>query len=154
MSNNAIQLKGFKELEQRLKKMATKDAKSAVRKGVREAQKVAQKEAKANATSMVGGEMGSKIAKALKVQALWKQKKGSYSLQVAVDPKKADEFVHVTKKGERQYIPNAIEHGHRKPHGKSKDVAPIPFMRTAAESTVQARLKKLIEAIRQQLDKK
>lgn len=144
-----MEIKGLKALEQKLKKMEKKDAKKAVRQGTRAAQKLCEQVTKDNARSMVGGEMGEEIAKATKVKAIYKQKKGQYALQVAIDPKQAEKFKHVTESGETYYIPTAIEYGHRKQDGGK--VAPIPYARSAAESTEVKRLNKLISEIKKAL---
>ena len=57
-----------------------------------------------------------------------------YGIRIAQKPD-VDEFVHISKTGERTYIPNAIEYGHAAPNdaGGIKVAAPIPFMRQAAD---------------------
>ncbi len=147
-----MKVKGLKELEKKLKRMEKKDAKKAVRKGVREAQKITQKVAKSNSQSMVGGEMGQKISGALKVKPINKQKKGYYALQVGIDPNKSDEFVHITEDGTRYYIPTAIEYGHRKQGGGT--VPAIPFMKKASDETEQQRIKKMVQVIKKEVEKK
>lgn len=144
-----MKIKGLKELENTLKKMEKKTAKKAVRKGVRTAQKICLKAAKSNVQNMVGGEMGRKIAAALKVKAVRKQKKGSYALQVAIDPNKAEQFKHKTEDGKTYYVPTAIEYGHRKVGGGK--VSAIPYMRNAADKTEKARMKTLIKIIKKEL---
>jgi len=128
---NKMKITGLNELEQKLKKIEKIEAKKIIRKAVREAQKIDLAASKDNAKSMVGGEMGNKIASALKIKAVNKQRKGSYALQVAIDPTQAEEFVHNTKGGTRYYIPTAIEYGHRKKGGGT--VPSIPFMLISAE---------------------
>lgn len=146
-----MKVKGLKELEAKLKRLEKKDAKKAVRKGVRAAQNIAKKEAKKNALSMIGGEMGAKIASALKVKAINKQKKGYYALQVGIDPARAEEFIHVTKSGIRYYIPTAIEYGHRKEGGGT--VPAIPAMKKASDDTESKRVNKMIQVIKKEIDK-
>lgn len=144
-----MKVKGLKELDKKLGNMEKKVAKKIVRTAVRKAQNITLKEAKGNVLSMVGGEMGKKIASALKVKAVRKQKKGSYSLQVAIDPSKAEEFKYKTKKGITYYIPTAVEYGHK---GDSGTVPAIPFMRKASDSTEKKRINKVISEIKKGVD--
>ena len=137
----AIETKGIKELEDKLKRLELKSAKKIVRRGVRAGSKVIQQEQKSNATSMVGGTMGSLISKALAIRSP-KQRRGSYALRVMLKPN--DEFVYVTKSGTRHFIPVAIEYGHAYPgQGGSgaADVMPIPFARTALDTKRREALK-------------
>ena len=140
-----MKVEGLKELENKLKNMEQKVAKKIVRSAVRKAQNAALKEAKANALSMIGGEMGAKIADSLKVKAVNKQRKGSYALQVCVDPAKADEF----KDGDN-FIPAAIEYGHVNRGGT--ETAPIPYMLNASEATAKQRINILAREIKKGID--
>ncbi len=143
-------LEGFDNLERKLLKMEKSKAKNIVRKASRVAQRVTLKEAKANAVSMVGGEMGNKISGALQVKAARRQKPGEYRTNVEIDAKRADEFVHNTESGERYFIPTAIEYGHVTTNGGK--VPPIPYMRTAAEKTNEARIKVMEKEIKKGID--
>lgn len=145
-----MKVKGLADLDKKLGNMEKKVAKKIVRSAVRKAQNITKKKAKANAQSMVGGEMGQKIAGALKVKSVNKQKKGSYALQVAIDPTKADEFVHYTKDGKRYYIPTAVEYGHKKVGGGK--VAPIGYMREASDATEKQRVNTMISEIKKGVD--
>ena len=131
-----LTVKGFKELERKLRALPAKVGTKAAKQGLRAGAKVIQAATKANARSMVGGSMGKLIAKAAVVRA--GRKRGSvYSFQVGMDPKLTDQLVHITADGTRHYIPNAIEYGHAFPgrggRGAPKDVAAIPFTRKAFE---------------------
>ena len=145
----SYKLQGFDELRKKLLNLDRKVAKKIVKKAVRDAQKITLKVAKENAEIIVGGEMGSKISKALKI--LSKTKKGSYSSKVMIDPKKAEEFVYITKDGTRYYIPTAIESGHKKVGGGT--VQAIPFMRKAADLTEKEKKEKLEKDLKDGIEK-
>ena len=150
MPFEAMNLQGGKELDRKLKTLGTKVGKKVVRTAVRAGAKVELEVSKANATSMVGGDMGSLIAKNLAVRAFKKQRKGSYGVSTIIKPN--DKFVYIAKvhskyPGGRTYIPAAIEFGH-------DNARPIPFRRNAADSTknkrvqvIGVKLKEGIEAI-------
>jgi hypothetical protein len=85
--------------------------------------------------------MGGLISKALVLRAFKRQRRGSYAMTVRTKsgPK---EFVHITKDGRRYFVPAAIEYGHARAGrgGKKnapKDVAAIPFMRTASDMNLK-----------------
>jgi HK97 gp10 family phage protein len=145
-----FEVKGLAKLEKKLAKMEKKVARAIVRKAVRKAQNICLRAAKQSAESMVGGEMGSKIAGALKVKSIKKQKKGSYQLQVCIDPQKAEEFKHKTEEGETYYIPTAIEYGHKNRDGST--TAPIAYMRQASDETAQKRIDIMISEIKKGVD--
>jgi len=91
----SIQLEGGIELEKKLMALETKISKNVVQTAVRKAQNPMLSAAKSNARSMVGGEMGDKIAENLKILAPEKgQKKGTYELSVRF--KKSSELWHYT----------------------------------------------------------
>ena len=121
--------------------LETKASKKIIRKAVRDTAKVVQKEMKTNAKSIVGGMMGRLIARHIKVRAQKKQKRGSFGVNVWIDPKANDEFVHITKDGRRHYIPTAIEWG----HGQAKEIS---FMRRAWDKTKNNLLKFLLQRIK------
>ena len=123
---------GAKELERKLSMLPINVAKKHVRTAVREGAKIIQAEEHAMAMSMVGGEMGGMIANALKVRAARTKRRGSYGVNVIIDPNKNDVFVDVSKSGVRNYIPAAIEYGHITASGGR--VAAIPFGRTAFDN--------------------
>lgn len=144
-------INGNDELERKLLAMEPKVSKGIVRKAVRKAQNLTKAAMKQNANSMVGGEMGSNIAGAIKLKAAKKKRKekGTFGIDVIIDPNKSELFVHRTDISQRYYIPAAIEYGHRLPGGSGKAVAAIPFMRIAASQTEKARVATLLNAIKQ-----
>lgn len=121
-------VEGAKELERMLAQIGGKVAKKIVRQAVRRGQKPILARSKNNAQTLIGGAMGSKIAKLLKIKVPKRQKRGQYLLSVKLteDPL----FVHTSKDGKRHYIPAAIEFG----HGPKKEQIAIPFLRKAADS--------------------
>ena len=121
-------VEGAKELERMLAQIGGKVAKKIVRQAVRKGQKPILAKAKSNASTLVGGSMGSKIAKNTKIKAPKRQKKGQYLLSTKVMSDPA--FEHVNKDGTRHWIPAAIEFG----HGAKKEQIAIPFLRKAADS--------------------
>jgi len=155
-----VNVEGGKELERKLKALERKTAKKVVRKAVRKSLAPVLKAGKANAKTMIGGEMGPLIARHLALRAFKKQRRGSYAMTCRIKTGKEGtpaEFVHITKEGKRYFIPAAIEYGHALPGrggAKHKDVAAIPFMRTAsdaelpkAKNLMKVELKKGIEAV-------
>jgi len=133
----SLTITGAKEVEHLLDQLEKKETGKICRKGTRDVQKSAiLPDTKANALSVVGGDMGTKIAKYLGVRAMTKLKRGHYGAKTIIKP--YDEFIHVTKEGKRYYIPFAIEYGHGF-HGRSgnKDVRPMPYMRKAYEENKQ-----------------
>ena len=139
-----FQITGAKELEAKLKTLPLRLQKKVVRQAVRKAQKPMQVSAKANAQALVGGTMGGLIARSLQVRARRKQKRGSYTINVQFKAG-MDKFIEETKSGKRHFIPAAIEYGHM---AGDTYVPPIPFMREAAESTVNERMRILTEQLR------
>ena len=125
---------GIKKVERKLKKLPNKVAKKVVRKAVRETGKeTILKQTKSNAKIMVGGSMGKTIAKFLKLRTP-KQRKGSFRLVMDISAKGNEFFADVSKSGNRNYIPHAIEFGH-------DNAKPIPFMRNAFNTTKDAGVK-------------
>ena len=132
----SMKVEGGKALDRKLRKLGTKTGKKVARKATRAGAKVFQAAIKQNANSMVGGDMGSKIAGAVVVRAL-KVRRGQVGARALIDPKKNEQFFHVNKEGTRQHIPTAIEYGHAWPGRGGKgivDVAAIPFARQAFDS--------------------
>lgn len=173
-----MEIQGAAELMRKLNALPAKVGKKVVRQSLRQGAKVVQAAAKANALSIIGGDMGSKIAKSIGVRAKtakWRRKYGAYGIFVGVDPSaRIPEFVYFTKGsafslethkqaiGRRHFIPNAIEYGHAFP-GKGggkhppKDVPARPFMRKAyemagsrANQTSMQAMKDGIEAVAQE----
>lgn len=125
-----FRIEGAAQLEANLATLGRRVGKKVIRQAVRDGQRPMLAAAKANAVSMVGGEMGAKLAKALQIRTPKKQVRGTYSLHVQL---KADEaFIHTSKAGKKSYIPAAIEHGHMV---GGTFVSPIPVIRSAADST-------------------
>lgn len=132
--NFGMTITGAKEIDKKLHKLATKDVSTSARKSTRESQKAVMLPAvKSNAEGMVGGSMGTLIAKNLTVRAMTKMQRGSYGAKVVIKP--TDAFVYFSADGTRSYIPNAIEYGHAAPGdaGGTKIVGPNPFQRKAYE---------------------
>jgi hypothetical protein len=129
-----IKIENARAVQNALDAFEKKVAKKVVRQGVRAAWKPLLNRTKENARSMVGGGMGSLIAKNTQLRAFKKQKRGQYGVLVRIKPG-IPEFVHISASGKRAYIPAAIEYGHARPgrggRGAAKDVAAIPFQRKA-----------------------
>jgi HK97 gp10 family phage protein len=122
-----LKLDGFAEFDAQLKNLELKVAKGIVRKATRAGAKNTLKQVKANAMAMVGGAMGALIARRAKVFVFKHQRRGSWGVQIGMDPKE-EKFIHYSKNGKRSYIPSAIEYGH-------DDARPIPFIRSAWDKT-------------------
>jgi hypothetical protein len=133
----SMQIENARQVQDALNKFENRIAKKVVREAVRASWKPLLERAKDNARANVGGNMGRLIARSLQLRAFRRQRSGSYGMLVRLKPK-IDEFVSVSKSGQRAFIPSAIEYGHSFPYrgGKSKDVAAIPFMRPALDVTL------------------
>ena len=132
--NISMTVTGAKELQRMLTRLERKEASKIVRKETRDSQKMVMRPTiGGKALGMVGGRMGTEIAKNLTIRAMTKMKRGSYGAKVIIKPH--DAFVYVSADGTRSYIPNAIEYGHAGPGdaGGAKVAAPIPFQRSAYE---------------------
>ena len=134
-----ISVDGAKAVEKSLLNLEIKVGRKIVRTALRNGAKIVHKTAKANALANVGGELGPKIAKSLKVRAMTRMNLSNVGVKVQIDPKANDEFVYVTKDGNRYYIPNAVEFGHAFPgrgggENPPKDVAADPYMRPAFDT--------------------
>jgi HK97 gp10 family phage protein len=121
-----VQLEGVRPLAEKLARLEQTVGKKIVKKAVTKGAAVVRKAARSNAKSMVGGTMGGLLAKNIASLAYKKQRRGSHARWVGVKSG-VDEFVHVSRRGKRSYIPAAIEFGH-------DNAAAIPFTRSAAES--------------------
>lgn len=139
-------ISGASAFETMLGKLPKKMSKKIVRKSVRAAQKPVLAAAKSNAKTMVGGNMGSLIAKNIKIKAPKKQRRGQYQLGVKIVEN--EQFIAITKEGRRYYIPMAIEYG----HGHNKERAAEPFMRNAANSNEKKAIKSLTKEIGNGID--
>lgn len=156
-----LKIENARQVQDALNKFEKKVAKKTVRQGVRAAWKPLLDRSKENARSNVGGKMGRLITSKLQLRAWRRQKRGQYAMMVRVKSG-IDEFVHVSKSGNRAYIPSAIEYGHAFPYhggkGASKDVAAMPFMRPALDVTLPKAPKIfktfLIRAIREENKKR
>ena len=129
-----LNLEGGGILERKLRNIEAKVAKKVVRRAVRVAQKITLAAAKSN-TGMIGGFTGGEIKQNLKIVAP-KQRRGQFRLQVGISSKANEQFVVISKAGNRNYIPAAIEYG----HGSNKEGSAIPFMRKANDSTERAKV--------------
>jgi HK97 gp10 family phage protein len=154
----SMKLTGAKEIEKKLRELEPKVGRKVVRQALRSGAKIIQKAQKDSAKSVVGGSLGSKIARNIVVRAMKKKTKNRYGVTALINPKE-ESFIHHTKDNKRYYIPAAIEYGHAKPGrggGSSppKDVPARPFMRPAfdaekenAANVIISELKKGIERI-------
>ncbi|HEG43241.1 MAG TPA: hypothetical protein ENH94_04240 [Phycisphaerales bacterium] len=132
-------LKGGARLERMLKGLEKKDARKIVRSAVTQGIKIPMRAMKSNAVSMVGGEMGALINSNIQSRAFKRQRPGSFARFLSLKPN-VPGFIHRTKDGQEYYIPAQVEFGH-------DDVAPIPFMRAAADSTRAKTIKRTSDLI-------
>jgi HK97 gp10 family phage protein len=138
-----ISIAGAKELDRMLTALPRTVGKKVTRRAVRAGAKVIAAKAKQNARSIVGGTMGSLIAKALAPRAAKRQKRGEYHINVLI--KSREEFYHTTVAGTTHYIPAAIEYGHR-------GAAAIPWYRKAFETEKDKALRAVIDETRRGVD--
>jgi hypothetical protein len=89
--------------------------------------------------------MGELIAKFLKLKPWRRRKKNSYGAGVVIDRAANEHFVHISKTGERSYIPVAIEYGHIAPDGTL--VEPIPFVRETVDAFGRSAVTEMIAEI-------
>jgi len=156
----SIVIEGGKELESNLATLGRRINKKVIRGAVRAGQRPMLSAAKANAKSMVGGEMGKKIAKALQIRAAKEKESGFYSIDVKISRDYNDQFVYYLKGSHtkvnfstgklgkevgRTYIPAAIEYGHMT---GGTYVQPIPYLRNAAESTRDETIRRFVAELR------
>ena len=146
-----VAIEGGKEIERRLAGLERKVAQQIVKKAARTAFKPTLAAARANALSLVGGRMGARIAKALKIYTMDRRflRRGEWGLTIR--EKSSEGLLYYTKgsmsslvtrrtTGRRYHIPTAIEYGHAFPgrggrKNAPKDVAPRRFMKPAFDST-------------------
>jgi hypothetical protein len=155
-------LEGFDELDAKLMKLGNKVAKSIVKKANRIAIKEVKVVVQRRAKRMVGGEMGSLIARKVFIQVFKKQRKGSFGLRVGIRPD-VPEFtgksqtrlktvqgktktVRKWMKGKRWYIPAALEYG----HGNAR---PIPFFRSAWAASKKTAVRTLGRELKQGIER-
>lgn len=158
MSYIRIKLDGADEVRAKLEKIASKTVNKIMDDALYEGLLPVLQQSKANAMTMVKGEMGTKLRDNL-ILLKNRAKRGLRGFRVAISNNGNSDFVHITKKGERQYIPMAIEYGHvkrgaaidyrfkdifnRKAARKTRAqeqggfVAAIPFMRNASDQELK-----------------
>lgn len=142
-----ITIEGGAQLEAKLNALGRDAAKKIGRRAVTTAAGVIRTAARQNARSMVGGEMGSQIAKHIKSFVQKRQKRFYYSRGVDVDPKGQAEgiFVDIAEDGNRNYIPAAIEFGH-------DDAQPIPFLKSAWKANDRRSLSVMMKSLREGIE--
>ena len=112
--NIGMTITGAKEMERMFERLEKKETAKIVRHELTNAQKIIMRPAVGGkAIGMVGGEMGTLLAKNLFVQAMKKMRRGSYGRKLSL--KATDAFVYETADKTRYYIPAAIEYGHAFP---------------------------------------
>lgn len=145
-----FQIDGAKELMDNLSTLGLRVQRKVVRQAVRAAQKPMQAAGRSAARALGsevdsdGVDMSELLAQHIVIAVPRKQQAGSYSLHVQMRAG-VSEFVHVSKAGRRTYIPAAIEYGHM---SGTTYVPAIPFLRQAAEATVNERIRVLTEELR------
>ena len=145
-------IRGDKELMAKLNSLPKKMEKSVIRQAVRATQKIMVPVVKSNARTMLANskypdavDMSELLAKNVIVRAVRKQKRGSYAVNVLMRAGVSD-FVSQGKiSGRTSYIPAAIEYGHM---AKGTYVPPVPFARSAAESTANERMRMFTNLLR------
>lgn len=156
MTNFSMTLDGGKELQAALDRLEKKTGNKIVRTALRDSQKIMLMSAKASANSVVGGNMGNRIAKALQVRVGKRKIRGSYLFNVSLknDPEffsgaKTDRKGVRTKK-KIYYIPAAIEYGHTAPNGTF--VQPRSFLRSPDDATRQQRIEHFQNKVKQGIE--
>ena len=74
--------------------------------------------------------------------------KGQKGVNVTMSADYNDDFVHISKSGNRTYIPTAIEYGHKMVifgNKTGRRVAPIPFLRRAWDATKHTARKIIVQ---------
>ncbi|MBN1807187.1 MAG: HK97 gp10 family phage protein [Sedimentisphaerales bacterium] len=147
----SIKVEGVKELEKKLKELEPKVGRKIVRQALHAGAKVIQKAQKESAKNIVGGNLGSEIARNIVVRAIKMRTKNRYGVAALINPKE-ESFIYYTKDDTRYYIPAAVEYGHTNEDGTY--VCSMPFMRLAfdaekenAANVIISELKKGIERI-------
>lgn len=145
-----FQLEGAQKLADNLATLSLRVQKNVIRKAVRAAQKPMQANGRSAARGLGsehdddGVDMSELLARNIVIAAPKKQKSGSYSLHVQMR-RNVPQFVHKSKAGRETYIPAAIEYGHM---AGETYVPAIPFLRQAAETTINERIRVLTEQMR------
>ena len=141
-----IVFQGSKELIRALHKLPDAVHQKVAKAGLRPAANIVLAKARANVRARPGGSLGATIARYLHLRVFanpWTDWKG---MVVEVGHRGNDELVVMSKSGQRNYLPAAIEYGHRGPGqgGKGSRGRPNPnamvapayaYMRNAYEST-------------------
>jgi hypothetical protein len=167
MTDIALKATGFEIFDAQLQALETKVAKTIVRKAVRGGAKNTLKQVKRNAKTMVGGNMGSLLAKKAAIIVFGHQRRGSYGVQIGMKPnvpqfdswrqgsRTSIQFSRgkaggVTrspgKTTGKSYIPAAIEYG----HGNAK---PIPFIRSAWARTKKKDVRVMGQILKFEIEK-
>jgi len=143
-------IQGGEQLAANLATLGLRVQKTVVRQAIRAAQKPMQTAARSAARGLGsehdsdGVDMSELLAKNIVIAAAKKQRPGTYSLHVQMR-RDVPEFVHKSKAGRETYIPAAIEYGHM---AGNTYVSAIPFLRRAAEATVDERIRVLTDKMR------
>jgi hypothetical protein len=167
MSDVEIKVEGAEQIIKRFAQMAQKDVGVITKKALKSGGKITLEKTKENANTMVGGEMGKTLSRYLGLRFMARMYRGFYGIKCEISNRANDIFVYTSKKGNRSYIPTAIEYGHAGPNtttgkrtakhireiAKQKVAAPIPFMRHAADETKKQAQRKAIEIIKSELEK-
>jgi hypothetical protein len=143
----SMKLRGAEQLDRAFRALGGRQAKKALRGAVRDGAKIVAPRMAGNARSMVGGDMGNRIASAVVVRS-GRGGRDAVRIRAMIDPRRADQFAHVSRGGRRHYIPGAIEYGHAAPGeaGGPKIVPAIPFARSAWTSTRRQALQTTMES--------
>jgi hypothetical protein len=145
-----FQIVGVDELQTKLQTLGPRLERKVIKKAVGDAQRFLRRHARANARALGHGRsrpgrdmsqlLGAKIVTALPKR----RRPGQYTLQVQMAGG-VPQFHHTSAAGKETYIPAAIEHGHM---AGPTYVPPSPFLRPAADATVNARRRILADALR------
>lgn len=167
MDDLKIEVEGIEKIIKRFSQMAQKDVGNITKKALKEGGKITLEKTKENTGSMVGGKMGKLLSRYLGLRFMAKMYHGFYGVKCEMNKSGNTVFVHVSKSGNRSYIPTAIEYGHAGPNtttgkrtskhiremAKQKVAAPIPFMKHAADETRQQAQRKTMQIIKAELER-
>ncbi len=131
----SLDVQGMAELERKLQALDSKVKRKVVRVAVKSGADVIKHQAESNAETIVGGEMGTLIARRLGTRRFRRQRRGSYGVSLRIRPGPL-EFIWITQDGTRYYVPSALEFGHIDRAGGF--VPARPYMRPAFDSKVRA----------------
>ena len=140
-----ITLQGFDSLDTALKLLPIKVQKVIVKRATKAAAKNTKVQVQLNALRMINGEMGEMIYHATKVMVFKHQRRGSWGVQIGMDPKET-RFIDYSASGKRNYIPSAIEYGH-------DSARPIPFIRSAWDRTKRQNVNIMSKMLRTGIEK-